>query len=96
MHFENQVWTRKEGAGPFNLFSGVTFPIGILLCILVNGEYFTANLFMFPSGVAHKNISIKDCFKFQSLALAGNILGALIFSWFIGYWTVNLDEEGLE
>ena len=74
----------------------MAFPIGIIVSILTGAEYFTANIFLFPSAIVNGTAKIKDVFKFLFLCLVGNITGALIFTWTVGYWTMDLDEEGLE
>ena len=72
------------------------YPIGIIISLLLNTHYFTSCLFLFTPGIIHRKIKITEVLKFQIICLVGNIFGVLIFTWIVGYWTVNLDEEGID
>ena len=68
----------------------LVFPSGIIISNLIGGEYFTANIFLFPGCIVHKTAKIKDVIKFLFLCLLGNIFGGILFAWIVGYWTENL------
>lgn len=96
MNFDSEKRIWKEGIGYNNCLMSAVYPVGVILSMLVNAEYFTANLFMFPPAIVHGTAKIQNVIKFEILCLMGNIFGALIFAWIVGYWTVNLSEEGIQ
>ena len=89
--YTNETLTREEGFGYKLLGMALVYPIGIILSFLINAEYFTANLCLFPSAVMHRTAKIIDVIKFSFLCLMGNVFGGIIFSWVLGYWTDNIN-----
>ena len=66
---------------------GATFPIGLILVVVVGAELFTGNNAYFIPNLIRKKQPISDMFKNWGLVYAGNFVGALFIAYVITYLT---------
>jgi formate/nitrite transporter len=65
--------------GLIRLVSGLVFPVGLCLVVLLGAELFTGKVLML-NAVADKKISFRRMLRNWGLVYAGNLLGALILA----------------
>ena len=89
------VCSYRMTGGESRYFSGLVFPIGIMLCLCAGAELFTGNcLLVIP--LFCRRILISEMLIFWGIVYLGNFLGCFIMSLLIVYGHVtNLFESGL-
>lgn len=76
------------------LVAGCVFPVGLMMVVLCGAELFTGNCLM-VTGVADKKIRFSVMFRNWAIVYIGNLIGALIFAYFV-FYTDSLDaSDGL-
>ncbi|MBR1993913.1 MAG: formate/nitrite transporter family protein [Firmicutes bacterium] len=73
------------------LVSGCVFPVGLMMVVLCGAELFTGNCLM-VTGVADKKIRLGGMFRNWAIVYIGNLIGALIFAYFV-FYTDSLDAS---
>jgi formate/nitrite transporter len=66
---------------------GATFPIGLILVVIVGAELFTGNNAYFIPNVLSKTIRIQSVLKNWSYVYIGNFIGALFVAYVLTYLT---------
>lgn len=66
---------------------GATFPIGLILVVVVGAELFTGNNAYFIPNLLRKKQPISDMFKNWGLVYTGNFIGALFLAYVITHLT---------
>lgn len=69
------------------MLSGMVFPIGLLLVVLVGAELFTGNNAVLIPGFMLKKFRLRALLRNWSLVYLGNFIGALFFAYFLIYLT---------
>lgn len=67
------------------LLSGATFPIGLILVVLVGAELFTGNNAVLMPGALNGKISPAAVVRNWTFVYFGNFAGALLFTWLFVY-----------
>ena len=89
------VCSYRMTGGESRFYSGLVFPIGLLLCLCAGAELFTANcLLVIP--LFCRKILISEMLILWLLIYLGNLVGGFIMSFLIVYGHVaNLFDKGL-
>ena len=85
----------RMSGGDSRFYSGLVFPIGLMLCLCAGAELFTANcLLVIP--LFCQRITIVEMLISWGIVYLGNLLGGFIMSIFIVYGHIaNLFDSGL-
>lgn len=67
------------------LISGCLFPIGLLLVVVLGAELFTGNNALLVPSYMSKNHGLATMLKNWVLVYVGNLVGALVFTYFLVY-----------
>lgn len=81
------------GPGVGKFLSGVFFPIGLILIVLVGGELFTGNVAYMVVGVQRKMITFGGLLRNWVIVYLFNFLGALLFAYFFVYQCGLLHDD---
>lgn len=69
------------------ILAGLTFPLGLILVVLVGAELFTGNTaYLIPATIA-RDIPRTYFLKNWTIVYIGNFVGALLFDYFLAYQT---------
>lgn len=83
----------SSNPGLQRLLSGLAFPIGLTLIVILGGELFTGNNALLIPGVIKRKITLVETIKNWTLVWIGNFIGALIFVlalvWSVGLFDAN-------
>lgn len=77
------------------LIAGALFPIGLMLIVLVGAELFTGNTMYLVVGARRGVISWRYLLYNWGIVYVGNMVGALLFSYFLVHLTGLVAEEPL-
>lgn len=69
------------------LLSGAAFPIGLILVVVLGAELFTGNNALLMPPLLTRKCSIADVLVNWTLVWIGNVMGALLFVYFMVYLT---------
>lgn len=67
------------------ILSGATFPIGLILVVVLGAELFTGNNAMLIPGYMSRRYTLGNVLTNWSLVYAGNLVGAVAFTWLLVY-----------
>ncbi len=67
------------------LLSGCTFPVGLILVVLLGAELFTGNNALLIPAYMKKHYGLSAIIKNWTLVYFGNLIGALAFTYFLVY-----------
>lgn len=70
--------------GIAKLISGIVFPIGLMMIVLVGGELFTGNCLMIMA-IMNKKIMIRDMVRVQALVFFFNLFGAIFIALLVAF-----------
>lgn len=68
------------------LLSGVMFPIGLILVVVLGAELFTGNNAMLIPGYMKRNYTLSAVIRNWSIVYIGNLIGAVAFTWLLVYF----------
>ncbi len=71
------------------LLSGMMFPIGLILVVVLGAELFTGNNAMLIPGYMKRDFTLSAVIRNWSIVYIGNLIGAVTFTWLLVY-TVGL------
>lgn len=71
------------------LLSGMMFPIGLILVVVLGAELFTGNNAMLIPGYMKRDFTLSAVIRNWSIVYIGNLVGAVTFTWLLVY-TVGL------
>lgn len=71
------------------LLSGMMFPIGLILVMVLGAELFTGNNAMLIPGYMKRDFTLSAVIRNWSIVYIGNLIGAVTFTWLLVY-TVGL------
>ncbi|MCM1347936.1 MAG: formate/nitrite transporter family protein [Firmicutes bacterium] len=69
------------------LLSGMVFPIGLILVVVLGAELFTGNNALLVPAVMRKECSAWQMMRNWGVVYGGNFVGALLFAWLLVYAT---------
>lgn len=69
------------------IISGCTFPIGLILIVILGGELFTGNNAMLIPAFMRRDYGIGALLRNWTVVYFGNFIGALAFAWLMVYMT---------
>lgn len=67
------------------LLSGATFPIGLILVVVLGAELFTGNNAVLIPSLVKRHHSLGTVLRNWALVYGGNLVGALLFTYFMVY-----------
>lgn len=67
------------------LLSGMVFPIGLILVVVLGAELFTGNNALLVPALMKRHCSGRDVVRNWALVYVGNFIGALLFAWLLVY-----------
>lgn len=67
------------------LLSGLVFPIGLVLVVVLGAELFTGNNALLIPSLANRKISLCDILLNWTAVWVGNFVGALLVAWLFAY-----------
>ncbi|MDE5811696.1 MAG: formate/nitrite transporter family protein [Muribaculaceae bacterium] len=67
------------------LISGATFPIGLILVVVLGAELFTGNNATLIPGYMNRHYGFKSVVANWTIVYVGNFIGALLFTWALVY-----------
>ena len=67
------------------LLSGLVFPIGLMLVVVVGGELFTGNNALLMPGLMRRRFSGLEVLRNWTMVYLGNLVGALAVAYFLVY-----------
>lgn len=67
------------------LLSGIMFPIGLLLVVVLGAELFTGNNALLMPGLMQKKFKTAAVIKNWTIVYIGNFIGAITFTWLMVY-----------
>lgn len=71
------------------LLSGMMFPIGLILVVVLGAELFTGNNAMLIPGYMKRDFTLSAVIRNWSIVYIGNLIGTVTFTWLLVY-TVGL------
>lgn len=74
------------------LLSGMMFPIGLILVVVLGAELFTGNNAMLIPGYMKRDFTLSAVIRNWSIVYIGNLIGAVTFTWLLVY-TVGLTSS---
>ena len=75
------------------LLSALTFPIGLVLTVMLGAELFTGNNAVMIPALARRTVSAREVVMNWIAVWTGNFLGALLFGWLLIYMAGTLDAS---
>lgn len=69
------------------LLSGIMFPIGLILVVVLGAELFTGNNAMLIPGYMRRDYALSAVIRNWSIVYIGNFIGAVAFTWLLVYFT---------
>lgn len=81
--------------GMSRLLTGITFPIGMILVMLLGAELFTGNTSYFMPSVLRGDQPWSKMFRNWSIVWIGNFIGALFFAYFFVHLTGVMHDEAV-
>lgn len=67
------------------LLSGMMFPIGLILVVVLGAELFTGNNAMLIPGYMKRDFTLSAVIRNWSIVYIGNLIGAVTFTWLLVY-----------
>ncbi len=67
------------------LFSGMVFPIGLILVVVLGAELFTGNNALLIPAYMNRQCSVRQILRNWTAVYFGNFAGALLFAWLLVY-----------
>ena len=67
------------------LFSGMVFPIGLILVVVLGAELFTGNNALLIPAYMNRQCSVRQILRNWTAVYFGNFAGALMFAWLLVY-----------
>lgn len=68
------------------LLSGMMFPIGLILVVVLGAELFTGNNAMLIPGYMKRDYTLSAVIRNWSIVYIGNLIGAVAFTWLLVYF----------
>lgn len=85
----------ENAPGISRLLTGATFPIGMILVMLLGAELFTGNTSYFMPSVLQGEQPWSRMFRNWGIVWVGNFIGALFFAYFFVYLSGIMSDEVL-
>lgn len=79
--------------GLSKLMGGIVFPIGLIFVVLVGAELFTGNTATLMPAMMRRQVSPVYVLKNWLIVFCANVLGAVLFSYFLAYQSGILKSE---
>lgn len=79
--------------GISRLVTGLVFPVGLMMIVLVSGELFTGNCLM-VMGVWDKKYSVVSMLRTLMIILLSNLAGSLLFAFMVSYSGIFSYSDG--